>query len=529
MMRRRTRWILALGLLSTTPGGLARAQAPTLPDTPSALLPGSSSSTLGRIPGSVGAVIVDPSGGGGAILGGRAGTAAPRVPTAITTPGADSGRAPAPAALAIPAVAPLSTVPLYGTLALPEGSDAGPPDGLTFDAALDRLIRQNLDLMARRYEIPLAQADILTAGLRANPLIYADAQLVPYGAYTPDRPGGQTQYDVNISHPVDYSHKRKYRTAVATQARRVVEAQYQDAVRLQVANLANAYLGVLAARETVRYAEAGLEGIDRVLAASRILGNVGDRTSADVALIQSQREQSAVGVIDAREGLRRARLELGLLLDMPPAEAEATEIRASLREPAPPIPRGDELVTIALQCRPDVVAYRMGVVYAQEGLKLQKANRYADAYVLYQPYTFQNNSPLHLKSATSYALGVTVPLPLYNRNQGNIERARVNIGQTQVQLGAVERRVVVEVRQAEQEFAMTADYLDRLERTVLPASKKALDDTRSLYEAGEQDVTAYLNVQKNYNDVIRQYRDTAVRHRRSMFALNTAVGSRILP
>ena len=221
---------------------------------------------------------------------------------------------------------------------------------------------------------------------------------------------------------------------------------------------------------------------------------------------------------------------MGTVLNITPIEAETLEIRASLREDAPSIPTGDELIALALTCRPDVVSFRIGVEYAKAGLTLQKANKYADAYVLLQPYTFQNNTPTHQKSAYSYAIGVTVPLPLYNRNQGNIERAKININQSQTQLDALMRQVVTEVRQAEREYVTTKNYLDRLESTVLPASKKAVDDTRTLFGLGElTDVTLLLNVQRESNDIVRQYRDTAVRHRRSMFNLNTAVGQRILP
>ena len=215
---------------------------------------------------------------------------------------------------------------------------------------------------------------------------------------------------------------------------------------------------------------------------------------------------------------------------MAPAEAEAIEINASLRDDAPVPPLGGPLTQMALGCRPDVVAYRFGVGYAGAGLKLQKANRYADAYLLLQPYTFQNNSPNGLKSSYSYAVGLTVPLPVYNRNQGNIERVKINIDQTKIQLEALERVVVSEVSQAEEEYRSTRAYLERLETRVLPLSKKALDDTRRLFAAGElKDVTLLLNVQREYNDLVRQYRDTAIRHRRSMFGLNTAVGSRVLP
>jgi len=530
MSIRKARWLTALGLVAAVSGGRAEAQAPTLPTEFGSVLPGSTGSNLGSLPGAGGGTFSDRAVGGGQILGGRPGAATPRVPTSISVPGGDTPQATSGGVAAIPAVAPLTEVPLYGTLELPLADDAGPPDGLTFDQALDLMLRANLDLLARRFEIPSAQADILTASLRANPIFYADSQLVPYGEYTPKRPGGQTQYDVNISHPIDFSGKRRARTAVAVQAKRAVEAQYQDAVRIQINNLANAYLGVLAARETVRYVEAGVKGLDGVLAASRPLVVQGDRTSADVGRIEAQRELAAVGLLDAQAGLRRSKRTLGVFLNMLPAEADAIELNASLRVGAPEPPLGGPLAEMALRCRPDVVGYRIGVGYANAGLRLQRANRYADAYLLAQPYTFQNNSPNHLKSSYSYAVGLTVPLPLYNRNQGNIERARINIEQTQVQLGALERLVINEVAQAEEEYRSSRRYLDLLERSVIPKSRKALDDTRNLFALGEvKDVTLLLNVQREYNDVVRQYRDTAVRHRRSMFALNTAVGSRILP
>ena len=79
--------------------------------------------------------------------------------------------------------------------------------------------------------------------------------------------------------------------------------------------------------------------------------------------------------------------------------------------------------------------------------------------MLYQPYTFQDNSPSGTKSPTSWALGVTVPLPIYNRNQGGIVRARLNVDQTTNEVAAMERRVAAEVRDAERRYAVTREQL----------------------------------------------------------------------
>src|SRR5262249_51166440 len=156
--------------------------------------------------------------------------------------------------------------------------EAGAAEGLTLDAAIERLVGQNLGLLALRHEIDQAQADVLTASLRANPVLYADTQFVPYGRFGRDQPGGPTQYDLNITYPIDVSHKRRARTVSAQKAMRVTEAQFQDAVRLQIDNLYTAYIDVVAAEETLRYSRAYAAGITRLLDLNTELLNKGQIT-----------------------------------------------------------------------------------------------------------------------------------------------------------------------------------------------------------------------------------------------------------
>ena len=90
---------------------------------------------------------------------------------------------------------------------------------------------------------------MLTSGLRSNPFVYGDGQLLPYGQYSSvTNPGGPAQYDANVTLPIDWNLKRRTRIAVARRAENVVQAMYQNAVRISLGNLYNAYVDVLAAR-----------------------------------------------------------------------------------------------------------------------------------------------------------------------------------------------------------------------------------------------------------------------------------------
>jgi cobalt-zinc-cadmium efflux system outer membrane protein len=528
--------IFVFGWMVSAPSCSARAQAPTIEQVGIVggagvgnVRPGSMQSLLGPMPGSAGGLQGTQPGRDDMILG-RIGTAFPRVPTSVTTPGGVYQGPPAGRGAAAPQPSPLPSAPFYGTLELPkEEVDEGPPNGLTLDQAIGLLIERNLDLRAKYLEIPQARADVLTASLRANPIFYADAQLVPYGSDSIRQPGGPTQYDVNISQPIDFSHKRRERTAYASRALQVMEAQYQDEVRLAIQNLYNAYVDVLAAREVVRYVETNVRGLDLYLRTYEELFKQNTATSADVDAARSERDIAAAGLDDAEQFLLQKKRSLGEILFLSPEDAEMIALRGTIGDRGPPPPSREELCQIAFSCRPDLAAYQLGIQAAEANVRLQLANRFSDAYLLYQPYTFQNNAPYRTESATSWAVGLTVPVPLFNKNQGNIERARINVDQSGVQLQAQQRKVITEVQQALAEYEVSLRITRTLRTQVLQRLERATQARNRLFEEGEATRFSYLDAQRKYNDTAKAYLDAAVRHRRSMLTLNTVVGQRILP
>jgi hypothetical protein len=105
------------------------------------------------------------------------------------------GPAPAPEAVPLPPLTNNSWSVLF------EIKDEGPPNGLTLEQAMNRLVSATIALRAKSLDIPQADADVLTAGLHANPVVYADGQLVPYKHYSSaSNPGGPTEYDLNVAY-----------------------------------------------------------------------------------------------------------------------------------------------------------------------------------------------------------------------------------------------------------------------------------------------------------------------------------------
>jgi cobalt-zinc-cadmium efflux system outer membrane protein len=529
----RPRLVMLLAATVLACGRSARAQAPGS-DAPNFPAVGSSSSLLGKSPGAGGGALNGNSPGTGQLLGGRPGVSTPKgIPTAVSNP-----ETLGPTILQQPVTAPEaqplspSSAPLYGTLEIPGGptEDDGPPDGVTLEKAIDVTLQRSLDLRAKYFEIPQARADTLQASLRANPVFYADAQLVPYSQFSRAVPGGPTQYDVNITHPLDVSHKRQARTQVATRAERVLEAQFQEALRQRIDDIYDAFvLGTLAARQTVRYARQSVQGLEKLATKTAELYRAGSVSRSDFNRVKIQLRTAKLGLIDAEGAYRKARLDLGSLMNLSREEIEALEIKGSIDDVAAPPPNVDELRRIALTERPDVLSYQLGIQRAEADVRLARANRFSDLFLLFQPLTYQDNTPYGLKSATSWAMGLTAPLPIYNRNQGAIQRALLNVDQTRTELAELERQVVIDVEKAAQEYSITRREVEELRREVIPEARQIRDDVYRLYVSGERSAPDFISSQLEFNQVAKQYLDTAIRHRRSMLNLNTVTGRRIMP
>jgi outer membrane protein, heavy metal efflux system len=440
-----------------------------------------------------------------------------------------SSMTPGQAAIAPPLTQAPAPTPLYGALEVPSTMEEGPANGLTLDQAIERLVQENPDLRTRFQELPKAQADILSAGLRNNPFVFGNVGNVPYGSYSPQRPGG-VNYEVTVIQSWDVNQKRLSRIRVAQNARNVLECLYQDAVRLEIDNLYTAFLDVLAAREALRQQQTGLAGLEKFVEETRKLVLQGEtRAQTDLDRAEVQRDMASIAVQDASAALARARQTLAVLLNLPPDAVDCLQLRGAISSGALTLPTLDELLHVALTVRPDLNAYRLGIQRAQAEVQLARADRWADVFVLYTPWQLQNNAAIGGQNATSWSLGALVTLPVFNRNQGNISRARSTVAQTIIELQGREQQVTAEVRRAYLEYTTTHDAVERYQSNILPRARRIRDDKLRLFKAGSESILAFLGAQKEYNDVVRQYLETTIRNRRSALRLNTAIGQRIIP
>ena len=366
------------------------------------------------------------------------------------------------------------------------------------------MLKKNLPLEAARLEIPIAVAEHLTANLRVRP-----------------------QYDTNISYPLEVSHKRRTRPRSEGVARTVAEAQFQDTLRNQIDHLCSVFVDLQAEQENVRIAREKHRAWSRTAEAIRARARKGTTSPNELTIGETAYEEAGNQSGMAQEILGRRWHRLGLLIELPDESLYAL-LKVEPIRPERPIPPLDEVIRLALETRPDLAALRLGLERAQAEVKeTSNAVGGSEVYYLYQPYTIQD-TPVSAKTGTSWALGVTIPLPIYNRNQGGIQRAKLNVVQSQLQLATMERQIKSQVEQCHRECRATlVEPAARKKET--QAASQYRDAARRRYEAGEIGVDEVLKAMRQYEVVERQSAEALVKYRRTTLELNTAVGMRIMP
>jgi cobalt-zinc-cadmium efflux system outer membrane protein len=402
------------------------------------------------------------------------------------------------------------TVPLE----LPEEIEEETAGGLSLDDALRRLRIANRELAIKYRDIPKARADTLSAGLIENPAVFLDSDGIPYGNYSPQRPGATSYGATVVFPPLDVSGKRRKRIIAARRAEKVLEALYQDAVRQEIDKLYSAYVDVLEAalkRSALRQAAARMRAV---------------KTGDDDAV---RRAYSEIALREADANLIQARRELALLLAVAPEQADDLPVRGSLRDRAPPPPATDELIRLALQTRPDLAAFRLSVDRARANVQLSRAEVWDDVLTFYTPAQIITFPSQGAKTATAWEAGGLAVLPIFERNQGDIVRARANVTQLQLQVRGLSDQVINEVQRAVSEYTLSRQLVQKYEDTILPNARRLRDDKQRRFSQGQETADALLAAEQNSDEALQRYLETLVNHRRSMLRLNTVVGQRILP
>jgi cobalt-zinc-cadmium efflux system outer membrane protein len=395
---------------------------------------------------------------------------------------------------------------------------------LTVAQAVDEAVQHNLTLIAQRANLTIAETQMLTARLRPNPVASFSADhldLLGTG-FDETNNGGPPEIAVRVDVPIERAGKREKRIDLASALRSVAEAQFADSVRTLRSDVTLACIDVLAAKATRDLVADNLRAFEELARVNRARADAGsiapvEWTRSQVAMLQF-RSIAVRAALDLSTALARLRTLLGRLPSAP------LDVAGDLQLSPPQTMELEAVRQLALSTRPDLRALQLTEAKSVADLRLQEAIGRID-YTVGAEYRRQQGT-----AGKSNSLGffVSAPLPLLNRNQGEIARAGAEREQSASQIAATRAQVLADVEVAFHEFVTNRDLVSSIERDLIQPATSAREISTYTYRAGGSSLVELLDAQRAFNDVMQSYLDAQAGLRRAAARLNAAVGTEVM-
>lgn len=404
----------------------------------------------------------------------------------------------------------------------PNPQAAGPLLGV--DEAVREAIEHNLDLVAEKFNLSVADARLITARLRPNPVLSlgGDHLDVVGTGYNAINQAGPSEYSIRTDFLLERGQKRANRVALAEQGKAVVELQLLNSVRTLVLDVQNAFVEALLAKENVALAEENLKSFGEIVEVNRKRVATGDLAEVELFRTELAQLQFESAVRQANLRLRTARVKLQLLLGRP-ATGPLVEVSGELRRDSNRVDQA-EMARLALEQRPDLRSIQRDQARSLADLRLQLAQSKIDYTVGTE---FRRQQGL---AGRGNSLGVffSTNLPVFNKNQGEIERARQEQRQIEARIKALSATIQADVETAYLQYSNALTTLNRLEDTMLAKARDVRQITDFSYRRGEATLVELLDAQRAYNETIQSYNESRADFAKSLYQLDSASGKAVI-
>jgi cobalt-zinc-cadmium efflux system outer membrane protein len=384
----------------------------------------------------------------------------------------------------------------------------------------DRLELNNPTLLAGKLNIGELQAQEITAHLRPNPsLTVLGDQIDPFPGGPAHSPFAYLLPSASISYLHERAHKRELRTESAKKATAIGVSQQNDLERGLLFNLRSAFVQTLQAKAVLQVSKDNLVYYDHVLKISYDRLEAGDIAQVDYDRLELQRVQYESDVQTAEVNLRTAKIQMLMLLnDRTPVEQFDLVGVFDFNDVIDPL---EAYRQIALDNRPDLKAAAQAVDKAQTDYKLAEANGSTDP-------TFSldvgRNPPIDLY----FGVDVSIPLRIFDRNQGNKLQAKIDISRQERLHDAAQAQVFSDVDSAYATLASNLTLLRPYKAKYLAMAVRVRDTILFSYQHGGASLLDFLNAESDFRSVQLNYVNLVGSYLTAAAQLNQAVGKEVV-
>jgi cobalt-zinc-cadmium efflux system outer membrane protein len=394
------------------------------------------------------------------------------------------------------------------------------PSPMTWEQVRHRFEQDNPTLLAGKLNIDESKAQEITAYLRPNPNISLTAdQFNPFNDGPPHSCCGTLLTVAAFSYLHEREHKRELRLESSQKSTAIAVSTQADLERTLLFGLRSAFVSTLQTAAVLRLAKDNLAYYDHVLDLSRIRFQAGDIAQIDLDRLELQRVQYESDFETAEVNLRTAKIALLTLLnDRTPIER--FEVSGPFDFSEQLLPR-DEFRKIALDNRPDLQSAVQAVDKARTDHNLAVANGSTDPTV---GFDAGRNPPID----QYVGFNVSIPLRIFDRNQGEKLRTQLDITRNEKLRDAAEALVFSDVDSGYATLASTVVLLRPYKAKYLQQSVRVRDTIFFSYQHGGASLLEFLNAESEYRSVQLNYVNLLGSYLTAAAQLNLAVGREVI-
>lgn len=396
---------------------------------------------------------------------------------------------------------------------------------LTWIQVKDKFEANNPTLRADEANVQEMRANEITAYLRPNPQFNASVdaiQIAPNNGVWQPLVGTSVQPSISYLHERD--HKRELRLKSAQQGTQIATSQHEDLERTLLFTLRSAFIQVLQQKAIVDLSRQELGYYDHIIDISRERFKAGDLAQIDLDRIELQRVQYESDLQSAEVGLRTAKIQLlQLLNDRTPIDQFDVQGPFDFTDQLQPL---ETFRQIALANRPDLQAALQSVRQADTNHKLAIANGSTDpTFSLWYTYNSSNNNP---NATQTVGGGVSIPLRIFDRNQGEKQRTQIDIERNQQQADATRALVFSDVDSGYAQVNSNLILLRPYKTKYLAQAIRVRDTVTYSWQHGGASLMDFLNAQSDYRNVQLAYLQLVGAYLTAAAQLNMAVGQEVI-
>jgi len=421
---------------------------------------------------------------------------------------------------------------LYCTLVLLASVGAAGQTSMTWDQVRQRFDQNNPTLLAGELNIDESKAQEITAFLRPNPQFTVSSdgtQVLPTGGGNPWQPFVSTYEQFSFAYLHERAHKRELRLESARKGTAVAVSSQADLKRNLLFGLRSAFVSVLQGKAVLQLAKDDLAYWDHVLDINRIRFQDGAIAKIDFNRLKLQRVQYESDVQTAEVNLRTAKIALLMLLnDRTPIEQFDVSGTFDFSDRLLAL---DHLRQIALDTRPDLRAAVQSLDKSKTDHQLAISNGSTDPVfgVWWSNNPSFNFSPGNVFGRETLGVSVSIPLRIFDRNQGEKLRTEIDISRNEKLRDAAQAQVFNDVDSAYTTLNSNIILLQPYKREYLQTSVDVRDTVHYAYQKGAASLLEFLDAESEYRSVQVAYVNLVGSYLTAAAQLNQAVGQEVIP